>query len=457
MESGQTNQESQPTQETTSGVGAESGPAQAEPMGPYQFNPYYGMPPVQLYTATATPPPSPFAAPMTTPLGQPAPWSMPLAGYPPVAMTPPPQKKRRKGLWITLIILLVVLALGGGAGAFTFIQYRAPQDAALQFCSALQHQDYQSAYDLFSTSLKGQYTQQVFTDAANTLDQIEGKVTGCAQSTAGDSYAHTPFGDTATFQAKVTRATEGNLEGTIHLTNENGSWKVARWDAALMGVNLNALTAATNFCSSLFKGDAQGVYGYFGSAISSSLTQADFITMSDGGAQIDGPVTSCTVISISRENTDSKASVILSVKRDKLGELTGPLQLEVEDGSWKITDAGNEISGTNRRPYLLATQYCSVLQKGDLNALYDLFGTEFRAAYSFADVKHWFTLSGGGKFTGCKYYFDQYKVNGDTATFEIDVYLTYADGTKYRAPTTLQFVLEGQGWKIFDFRIHKRS
>ncbi len=455
----------QRSQVASDGASAGAAPEPQPQPEQYQNAPVDVLPPGSQFVAPVPSIPAAFPGEATTPTpypygygyGQPATWSMPLPGYPVPSNMPPIAKKRRRGLWITLIILLLVLSLSGGAGTFTFIQYRAPQDAALRFCSALQHQEYLSAYDLLSTSLKRQYAQQVFTDAANTLDAVEGKVSSCAQSASDNGYSHALFGDSATFRATILRATQGTHEGTIQLTSENGVWKVARWDAALMGINLGALNAVTQFCSALASGDVQGVYSYFGLGISASLTQSQWASISQAREYIDGAVTSCKVVSISQQNTDTMASVNLSVKRAKVGELTGQMQLGIDDGSWKITDPGDALVGTSLGPYFLATDYCSILTRGDLKALYDLFSTSFRDTYSFATVSQWFTLNKGNRFAGCKYYYDLYEVDSDTATFEIDVYIATASGGKLTAPTTLYFVWDGEDWKIDDFHLHDRG
>ena len=218
--------------------GASAGVAPEPQVQPeqYQIAPVDVVPPDSQFVAPVPTIPAPFPGETTTPrpypygYGQPAPWSMPLPSYPAPTSVPPVAKKRRRGLWITLIVLALVLALAGGAGTFTFIQYRAPQDTALRFCSALQHQEYLSAYDLLSTSLKEQYTQQVFTDAASTLDAVEGRVTRCAQSASDNAYSHALFGDTATFEIDVYIATASGgkvtAPTTLYFVWEGQDWKI---------------------------------------------------------------------------------------------------------------------------------------------------------------------------------------------------------------------------------------
>jgi hypothetical protein len=82
-------------------------------------------------------------------------------------------------VWIALAALVVVLALVAGGGTFVFAQYRAPRDAAAQFCTDWREQDYAAAYNLLSSTMRANRTQQQFMDEAAALDQAEGKVTSC--------------------------------------------------------------------------------------------------------------------------------------------------------------------------------------------------------------------------------------------------------------------------------------
>jgi hypothetical protein len=357
------------------------------------------------------------------------------------------------GLWITLAVLVVLLALGGAGGVFAYAQYRAPQDAALQFCNVLQRQDYVAAYDQLSTGLRSQYSEQDFTDGAAALDQAEGKVTSCGQSTTGGGYSYTLFGKTATVAIVVSRATQGTLRGALHLASEGGSWKVDALDTSLLGVPLGALKAASAFCAALRAGDASGAYALLGSALQAGETEVGFANKLQLHQKIDGAVTACALEAVAQGNSDTSAALKLSITHATLGARQGAMSLDVEGGSWKISALDAALSGSDLRPFGVANSYCTDLEEGNIQAVYGLFSTAFQARYSFTQVKGFFTLTAGDKFAGCKPHFDTYKVSNTTGTFQIDVLIENAAGEQFIAPTTLYFVLEGQDWKIDDFQL----
>ena len=111
---------------------------------------------------------------------------------------PPAQPKRSlRWLWITLAIVLVVGLLLGGGGFFAFTNYTAPATAAGKYCGYLKAQNYDSAYGMLSSKLKGQYTSEQFRQASAALDHAEGNVTACGAGTGSNAYKYTLFGNTA--------------------------------------------------------------------------------------------------------------------------------------------------------------------------------------------------------------------------------------------------------------------
>ena len=96
----------------------------------------------------------------------------------------------------------------------------------MQLCDDLKAQNYDSTYSLLSSKLRGQYSSTDFHQAATQLDTAEGRVTSCAQAQGGNSYTFSLGSSTATVVAVLTRATQGSLQGAVHLLNENGKWTV---------------------------------------------------------------------------------------------------------------------------------------------------------------------------------------------------------------------------------------
>lgn len=390
--------------------------------------------------------------------GQPSPVSMPFAGYPPAAMpetmtTPPPQtKKRRRGLWIALTIVLVLLLLTGGAGAFAYMQYRAPQDAAAQVCTLVQQQKYADLYANFSSGMQGHITESAFTDAASQLDQLEGSVTQCRPATSASAFSYTLFGSTATMLTTLTRANSGDLQGTIHLANENGSWKVDSLDTTLLGVNLDALQAANNFCDALAKADANTAYGALGSSFHTQVSQVQFSDRLSVHDKIDGPITFCKLASVSRGNSDEATAITLNITRKILPTANGQITLGVEGGTWKVVTVDEGLLGTDLASFYLAKTFCEALTQTDFKAAYSLLASETQNGWQYANFVRFFTLNPGDRYTGCDFILKSYKVTDPSAT--LDGYIDFIQqGRPVFVKTTFSFFREGETWKVADVQI----
>ena len=204
-------------------------PPQQPPYGQPQ-PPYYG-PPQQ----------SPYGPPQQPPYGQPPygppqqPYGQPQYGVPPVPDYIPqqPPKKRRTGLWIFLGILavLVLACIGFVVAVFYVGTHNPASDVANKYHTAIQNQDYATAYsylDVSSITFNNQsLTQSLYTQAAQAVDVQKGKVT---------SYSITSFyinasseGNTATFTISVTR---NGSPYDVHLKEqlEGSNWKIVSID-----------------------------------------------------------------------------------------------------------------------------------------------------------------------------------------------------------------------------------
>ncbi|HET8905989.1 MAG TPA: hypothetical protein VFN11_03390 [Ktedonobacterales bacterium] len=367
--------------------------------------------------------------------------------------TPPPKaKKRRRGLWIALTIVLVLLLLGGGAGAFAYTQYHAPQDAAAQVCTLVQHQKYADLYANFSSGMQSHITESNFTDAASQLDQLEGSVTQCRPATSASAFSYTLLGSTATMLTTLTRANAGDLQGTIHLVNENGSWKVDSLDTALLGVNLDALQAANNFCDALAKADANTAYGALGSSFHTQVSQAQFSDRLSVHDKIDGPITSCKLASLSRGNSDEAAAITLNVTRKGLPTADGQITLDVEGGTWKVVTVDERLLGTDLAPFYLAKTFCSLLTQTDFKAAYSLLASEAQNGWQYANFARFFTLNPGDRYAGCDFILKSYKVTDPSATLDGYIDILH-QGQTFSVKTTFSFFREGDTWKVSDVQI----
>ena len=194
-------------------------PPQQPPYGQAQ-PPYYG-PPQQSYG----PPQQPPYGPPQQPYGQPQYGVPPVPGY--IPQQPP--KKRRTVLWILLGVLLVlVLACVGVFGTiFYFGTHNPATDVVNKYYTAIQNQDYATAYsyiDASNITLNNQsITQDLYTQGAQAVDAQKGKVT---------SYSIGNFNinsSTATFTVSVTR-NGSPYDVHLKLQQEGNAWKIVSID-----------------------------------------------------------------------------------------------------------------------------------------------------------------------------------------------------------------------------------
>src|SRR5262249_31570597 len=130
------------------------------------------------------------------------------------------------------------------------------------FCTALTNKDYTSAYSQLGSVAQGQLTSEQFAAQAALHDQIDGPVTGCTLVAVGSSNTYT----TTSLTVSVTRATLGARSGAVTLDIENGAWKVASVELALLGSDLGPLQVGQQFCTALQAGQFSVAYGLLSSS-----------------------------------------------------------------------------------------------------------------------------------------------------------------------------------------------
>jgi hypothetical protein len=127
------------------------------------------------------------------------------------------QKKSWRKRWITITLLTVFVF--ASVASFLVIRYinRSTPDKTLDtFCNALQHADYQSAYNQFSAKLQQTISEAMF---AATLSQD--RVIACAHDTTGDP------GNNVTNTLKLVHASKGINTDIVTLTKDsNNDWKI---------------------------------------------------------------------------------------------------------------------------------------------------------------------------------------------------------------------------------------
>ncbi len=214
-------------------------PPYGQPQPPYE-QPQWGQQPPPYYGQPQQPPyGQPQWGQQPPPDYAPTQYVAPAYGTQPAApgYMPPQQLKRsRRGLWIVLGIIggLIVLSCAvcgilfvAGVGFFAKT-VAAPALVANQYYSAVEKQDYTTAYSYLNTNLIAQnnqpLTQELYTTAAQTLDTAKGTVSNYSVGNISVN------NNTASVTVSVTRGSTPAYDVQLQLQQVNGTWKITRFD-----------------------------------------------------------------------------------------------------------------------------------------------------------------------------------------------------------------------------------
>lgn len=225
-----------PGEQPTVPGGAQQG---ADPSQP----PAQSYPPHPQHPQQPPPPyPGPYGQPpyASSPYGQPYPPYAPYAqpyGYGPPPQAPQPRASN-KGLWIGLSILGVVILLSciGCAVGFgllinnttrAFTSSFGPDLVATELCNDEEVSDYTAVYDLFSSDLQSQTTQDAFVAASQAREQSNGVVQNCVPQSPSQ-----PQSASARVHITLT-LNDGPHSGYITLVQQGGLWQIDSYDSSL--------------------------------------------------------------------------------------------------------------------------------------------------------------------------------------------------------------------------------
>ncbi len=106
----------------------------------------------------------------------------------------------------------------------------APALTVNQYYSAVEKQDYNTAYSYIGTNLTAQngqaLTQTLYTTAAQALDTLKGNVTNFSVG----SFSLSNNNNTASVTVSVTRGSTPPYDVHLQLQQVNGSWKITSYD-----------------------------------------------------------------------------------------------------------------------------------------------------------------------------------------------------------------------------------
>lgn len=247
-------------------------------------------PPAQGMPASPTPLPTP-AGPGAAPWTQPP--AIPAAQQGQAVQTPAPaasgqpaipdlpaistaRRGRLRAVLIAAVAIIAVVAIAVSALlAYGYAQAKQPIDATQALCADLKAQRYDAAYARLSPDYQARMPRDQFLAAARLHDAVDGNVTDCGLPGVTAGLSVNLGGDkTASFGARITRATRGSFEGTVTLVKDGGAWRIDRLDDALQGTDIGPLAAGQRLCAALVAGDYATAYSLYSTREQQSLGSA---------------------------------------------------------------------------------------------------------------------------------------------------------------------------------------
>lgn len=237
----------------------------------------------------------------------PADYDGPIPGYMPIQ-----QVRRRDRRYILIGLgLLIIIALA--AGGYFYFNRSTPERTLDAFCTAMQGQDYQTAYNQLSYLLQSNETELEF---ANTL-RASGKVNTCTHSSVNTANNKV----TANVTIVTTSGQASNSSITLTTDNSN-NWKLNLFPTT-PGMTLTA------FCNALRNKDYPTAYAQLSSGIKRLHAEAQFET--------DFASITCSYSNLSSSGSTRTANVTFT---NSTGQTASAQVSLIQDGEsnniWKI-------------------------------------------------------------------------------------------------------------------------
>jgi limonene-1,2-epoxide hydrolase len=230
-----------------------------------------------------------------------------IPGYMPLEQV---RRRDRRFILIGLGLLIVIaLAIGG----YFYFNRSTPEKTLDAFCTAMQGQDYQTAYNQLSNSLQSNETELEF---ANTL-RANGKVDTCTHSSANTTNNKATANVTI-----VTNSGESSSSKIALIADSSNNWKLSL-------IPTTPIMTLTAFCNALQKKDYPTAYAQLTNAIKRLHAEAQFETDFAG--------LTCTYTNLSSSGGTTSATVTF---KNSSGQKANAKVTLVQDGesnnNWKI-------------------------------------------------------------------------------------------------------------------------
>jgi hypothetical protein len=367
----------------------------------------------------------------------------------PIPLFPPQAAARRyrhafRSRALRWVALTVVVAIAG-VMAYAWVtaqQNGSPIGTVTQFCAALRGERYSQAYNLLSSATRNRISFVQFTTAGDALDRIEGRVTACPA--IADSAVQIGV-NSSTVDASLTRAGLGAMRGKVGLAHEQNAWRISSLDPTLLGVSLDALVAANNFCAELQAQRYSDTYAALTDDLRGDLSSADYEQMGQWSDQIDGAIRSCAPVTVDSSAGENAATMNFSITRAKLGKRSGDIALVNTNGAWKVKSVAATLLGTDVGALVNGRRYCADLASNNSGDL----ALQVTAGYWFNNFGALVTAGlKGESWTGCSFDATTFKLNGDKASYKGVMQITAQDKSTRRAAVTFGASHSDGSWKM---------
>lgn len=280
--------------------------------------------------SVAPPPTGPAASPPHRPTGAPV-VAAPTPGMTPDAPPDAPGTPRRTGalgLRLAVIALLVALVLAvagvGVAYGYGVSQSGAPQRTISAYCDALRQANYTAAYDLLAPAAQMLIPRQQYVTDGQARDAFYGRVSACQTQFLGADGRFIFWRQPTVVMYALTlqraggasaHSTPVSATGHVALAPDGADWRISTVDASLLGVDLDPLTVASDFCQALIARDYARAYGDLSSPFQHEQGSASGFAKAFGAV---GKVTTCadtlSTYSVSASDQSAKLALTLGVR-----------------------------------------------------------------------------------------------------------------------------------------------
>lgn len=239
----------------------------------------------------------------------------PLPGY--VSIEQVRRRTRRLLIWIGLgLVAVIALAVGG---YFLLFARSTPEKTLDTYCSALLRQDYLTAYNQLSPSLRSAETESQF---ASVVEE-QGRLNSCIHGSASVN------GSIASINLKMV-ASANQTNSVVTLVQDTGNnWKIS--------LPFPPSVTLTAFCRALKNGDYQTAYDQLADIVKSQLPETDFETTNMQQSTQVGGIASCSVSNVSEGGSAAIGTITFLLGNGQKGDTH--YTLAIEGGFWKINGA----------------------------------------------------------------------------------------------------------------------